>query len=40
MMDNQNLLRLLQHIKVWIPYNNPIRREIEDIIAQLRGQIR
>lgn len=39
MMDHKNLLRLLQHIKVWIPYNNPIRHEIEDIIAQLKAQI-
>lgn len=39
MMDHKNLLRLLQHIKVWIPYNNPIRREIEEIITQLKSQI-
>ena len=38
-MDHKNLLRLLQHIKVWIPYNNPIRREIEEIITQLKSQI-
>jgi len=38
-MDPKNLLRLLIHIKVWIPYNNPIRREIEDIISQLKAQI-
>jgi hypothetical protein len=39
MMDHINLLRLLTHIKVWIPYGNPIRIEIEDIIAQLKQQI-
>ena len=39
MMDHKNLLRLLQHIKVWIPRNNPIRNEIEDIITQLKSQI-
>lgn len=37
-MDPQNLLRLLIHIKVWIPPNNPIRREIDDIINQLKAQ--
>jgi hypothetical protein len=40
MMDPQNLLRLLTHIKVWIPYGNPIRIEIEDIIAQIKSQIK
>lgn len=40
MMDPQNLLRLLQHIKVWVPYNNPIRHEIENIMEQIRNQIR
>jgi hypothetical protein len=39
MMDHKNLLRLLIHIKVWIPHGNPIRNEIEDIIAQLKQQI-
>ena len=39
MMDHKNLLRLLQHIKVWIPHGNPIRNEIEDIITQLKSQI-
>ena len=40
MMDPANLLRLLQHIKVWIPPNNPIRQEIEDIMNQIRNQVR
>ena len=40
MMDHANLLRLLQHIKVWVPYNNPIRKEIEDIMNQIKGQVR
>jgi hypothetical protein len=40
MMDPQNLLRLLTHIKVWIPYGNPIRIEIEDIIAQIKSQVK
>lgn len=40
MMDPANLLRLLQHIKVWIPPNNPIRQEIENIMNEIRGQIR
>ena len=38
-MNPQDLLRLLQHIKVWIPYNNPIRREIEDMINKIKSQI-
>ena len=40
MMNPADLLRLLQHIKVWIPPNNPIRKEIEDIMNQIKGQVR
>ena len=39
-MNPQDLLKLLIHIKVWIPLNNPIRNELEEMIAQLKAQIR
>jgi len=38
-MEARDLLRLLQHIIVWIPCNNPIRAEVQDIINRIRGQL-
>ena len=38
-MDLRELLRLLQHILVWIPTNNPIRAEIEQHITNIKNQL-
>jgi len=36
-MSPEDLLKLLKHILVWLPENNPIRNEVLDIITQLKG---
>ena len=38
-MDIRELLRLLQHIVVWIPYGNPIRVEVLEHIENIKRQI-
>ncbi len=39
-MNPEELLKLLKHIIVWIPESNPIKREIQGIIEQLRNNLR
>ena len=38
-MEPKQLLAFLQHIIVWIPYNNPIRSEVQDAINQLKRSL-
>jgi hypothetical protein len=38
-MSPQDLLKLMNHIKVWLPKGSHIRIEVEDIIRQLRTQL-
>jgi len=38
-MDIRELLKLLQHIIVWIPHNNPIRAEVQQHIDNIKRQI-
>jgi len=37
-MHPEQLLQLLQKIYVWLPYNNPMRTEVKNIIQQLKAQ--
>jgi hypothetical protein len=39
-MNPNELLKLLKHIIVWIPESNPIKKEIQGIIDQLRNNLR
>jgi hypothetical protein len=38
-MDIKELLKLLQHILVWIPHNNHIRDEIQQHITNIKNQL-
>jgi hypothetical protein len=38
-MDIRELLRLLQHIVVWIPYGTPVRVEVLEMIENIKRQI-
>ena len=38
-MDIRELLKLLQHIVVWIPYGNPIRVEVLQHIENIKNQL-
>ena len=38
-MNPQDLLKLMVHIKVWLPKGSHIRNEVEDIIRQVRAQL-
>lgn len=38
-MDPQQLLKLMIHIRVWLPKGSFIRAEVDDIIRQLRQQL-
>lgn len=38
-MDIRELLKLLQHIVVWIPYGSPIRVEVLEHIENIKRQI-
>jgi hypothetical protein len=37
-MNPQDLLALLQHIRVWLPKGSQIRNEVTDIIRNIRAQ--
>lgn len=37
-MDINQLIKFLNRISCWIPQNNPIQREIKDVINQLKSQ--
>jgi DNA-directed RNA polymerase subunit H (RpoH/RPB5) len=36
-MNPEDLFRLLKHIIVWVPENNPIRNEIKNIMDQIKN---
>lgn len=36
-MNPEDLFRLLKHIIVWVPENNPIRNEIQNIMDQIKN---
>jgi hypothetical protein len=36
-MNPEELFRLLRHVVVWIPKDNPIRNEIQGIIDQIKN---
>lgn len=38
-MDARELLKLLQHILVWLPKDSFIRNEVQDIINRIKQQI-
>ena len=38
-MNAKDLLKLMLHIKVWLPKGSHIRNEVEDIIRQLKVQL-
>jgi hypothetical protein len=38
-MSPQDLLKLLHHIRVWLPKDSHIRNEVTDIIRNIRAQI-
>jgi hypothetical protein len=38
-MNPQELLKLLQHIRVWLPKGSFIREEVTQLIGQLRQQL-
>jgi hypothetical protein len=38
-MSPQDLLKLMNHIRVWLPKGSHIRNEVENIIKQLRAQL-
>jgi hypothetical protein len=38
-MSPQDLLKLLQHIRVWLPKGSQIRGEVEDIMRNIRAQL-
>ena len=38
-MDPRELLKLLQHILVWLPRASEIRNEVQNIINQIKAQI-
>ena len=38
-MDPRELLKLLQHILVWLPHGSEIRNEVQNIINQIKTQI-
>lgn len=38
-MEIKELLRLLQHIIVWVPHNNPIRAEIQHHIDNIKSHL-
>jgi len=37
-MNPDQLLPFLQHIYVWLPFNSPIRHEVQNVINQLKAQ--
>lgn len=39
-MDIRELLKLLQHIVVWIPYGSPMRIEVLQHIENIKKQIK
>ena len=38
MMNAEDLLKLMQHILVWLPYNTSIRAEVQQIIDNIKAQ--
>lgn len=38
-MDPRQLLALLNRIYVWLPYNNPMRAEVKEIMNQIKTQL-
>lgn len=37
-MHVNELIRLLNRISCWIPQNNPIQKELKEVIAHLKSQ--
>jgi hypothetical protein len=38
-MNQQDLIRFLNRVYVWIPHTNPMRREIEELVRNLGGTV-
>ena len=38
-MNPQEVLRLLKHIRVWLPKDSSIRAEVTDVIKNIRAQL-
>jgi hypothetical protein len=38
-MTNEEMVKFLKRVYVWIPQNNPMRRELAEMVTRLGGRI-